>query len=341
MSTLHLVIAQLCFILTGVPMVLLYQKETYMGGNYPWSFLGSISRYTTLIYFAIIPLLIDYFTQNDKRLLQLSFIKLKYIFPIAICDVVNVCAAAYAYQAAGACIYIVIYSAVTIFTGLIRTIFLKKKLATLQWKAIIIITIGLAIVSVDSELNEFNITLVFGIFATLISALMDATMYVFSERALDIKYNKEINIIITEWEIIVSVGVIGLCVSAIYISIYSMAGEFNSFVIAPMKEDYKLIVMYWMIQGVVIAAHGVAFIYVVSLSSSVTAAVNKAVQSVLCFAAASIVFCSHHNELCFTWIMGISVVIVNIGTVLYACGKRSKTNKMENDYKQLDDFTVQ
>eukprot|EP01083_Nonionella_stella_P018375 51207_1 len=339
---MSIIIAHVSFLLTGPPMVLLHQKETYIGGNYPWSFLSNIAQYTAMTSFAVIPLLIDSFKRDPNRiptrrpLLQLSLLKLKYIFPIALCDVMDVCASAYAYQAVGASMFIVIYSSVTIFTGLIRKIFLQKDLTTLQWIAVIIITIGLAIISVDSELNEFNITLVFGMFATLISACMDASMYVFSERALDVRHNKEMDLVITEWDITVGVGLIGLCLSVMYICMYSIAGQFNNFVIAPMKVNYELIVLYWSIEGVVVATHYIGFYYVVALSSSVTAAVNKAVQSAFCFAAASMVFCSDHHSQCFTWIMAVSALIVNTGTVLYAYGKRKDKRNVRYGSEELN-----
>eukprot|EP01084_Bolivina_argentea_P183650 316865_1 len=151
--------------------------------------------------------------------------------------------------------------------------------------------------SINSQLNTFDFNLIMGIITTLIAALMDSTMYVFAERALDIKD-------ITEWDVTIGVGLIGSFITGLYIALYSLLGEFDHFVKDPMKRNYNVIIFYWALDSVAISVHYLSFYFVIKLSSSVTAAVNKAVQSILCLVAASILYCSSHKNTCLTWIIG-------------------------------------
>eukprot|EP01084_Bolivina_argentea_P177562 307034_1 len=92
MSLAKQISVQLLFLLTGPPMVLLTQYETYIGGNYPLSFLQNVSQYVGMTALAIIPIIFDCIQKQRfnkstdikseyKPILQLTFNKFKYIFP--------------------------------------------------------------------------------------------------------------------------------------------------------------------------------------------------------------------------------------------------------------------
>ena len=335
--------AQLMFLLTGPPMVLLTQYETYMGGNSTWSFCSAVAQYSAMTLFAVIPLAIDAIRNRNqsaarkpKPLLRLSRWKLRYILPIALFDVLDVWAASYAYTSAGAALFIVLYSSVTIFTGLIRRCYLQKTLSHLQWTAVVIITVGVAVTAADTQIRAFDFTLLLGICASLLSALMDALMYVCAERALSQRNAAHERI--SEWDIMTGVGVLGSVVSLLYVVSYVAAGEWDNFVDDHRRNSYLRIALFWSLEGIAVAAHYVGFFYVVSLSSSVSAAVNKAVQSIVCLLCASVVFCEQHHKQCVSWTVATAAVLVNFGTVLYSIGHvgESRDTQSENKTGNVD-----
>jgi drug/metabolite transporter (DMT)-like permease len=95
-------------------------------------------------------------------------------------------------KGAGSGLYIVIFSSLTVWTALIRRVGFGRKLEWTKWAAVAMITIGLAVDSINVVVehpvkcdkdgepvqDRVDMTLIFGMLAALTCAMFDAAMCV-------------------------------------------------------------------------------------------------------------------------------------------------------------------
>ena len=259
-----------------------------------------------------------------------------FILPIACADIADVFLHTFGINYAGSALYIVFFSSVTVWTALVRKVWLKRRLAPLQWLAVVFITVSLSVTGVfhGSTGDEPGAQLAFGIFMTLGAAVCDAFMYVLTERALEPGRAGP-----TPNEISTAVGAINLGVSLAYVCTYSAAGQWRPWVsdrIAAKGGNPRVVAGWWVAQAVVMWAHYLAFYYSVGCTSAVAAAVNKAVQSAGIFLLSAALYCNtswglgkaypavfvYDEKECLTPMRVVAIVVVCASVLLYALGYR-------------------
>ena len=308
------------FLATGIPMVLLMQDVTNLGGNNPLAFLGAVSTYGGLVIGGGGAILLgrvfrgrDAGTlQSEKGVTRDAYGNEVFrngscfwiVLPIALADFSDKYFMAWALTYAGSGLYIVIFSSLTVFTALIRRCFLKRKLLPVQWLAIVVINIGLGLTSLNAEFGHFSWTIAGGIAASLTCALTDAIFYVLCERALtQVPEDKRPS----ENDICTVHGLIGGTLTAVYLFVYWQAGKWETWV-----DDYRNdtltrtkgaheggtgseITILWACLGIVYWLHYLTFYYCTGLASSVASGVNKAAQATLVFVTTDLFFCRKND----------------------------------------------
>eukprot|EP01047_Picozoa_sp_COSAG01_P053596 COSAG01_NODE_5762_length_4048_cov_3.069385_1_plen_487_part_00 len=342
------------FLATGIPMVLLLAEVTHIGGNNPLAFIGAVSTYSGLLGGGVGAILLGRLFRpraaggtlqsntsvacdvygNEVFRNGVCFFT---VLPIALADIGDKYFMAFALTHAGPGLYIVIFSSLTVFTALIRYFFLKRQLLPIQWLAICVINLGLGLTSLNAEFKKFSWELAGGIAASLACAFADAIFYVLCERALTKLPQTQRP---SENDICTVHGLIGAVLTAMYISIYSLAGRWGTWVegykndtMTRSKGQYEggsdsLVAILWVVIGVIYWLHYLTFYYCTGLASSVASGVNKSAQATLVFVGSHLLFC-HPNDYndhtaskteCLTYERAACCAIVISGVLLYSVG---------------------
>jgi drug/metabolite transporter (DMT)-like permease len=116
----------------------------------------------------------------------------KLVVPVALFDFGDKWFQLFGIKGAGSGLYIVIFSSLTVWTALIRRVGFGRKLEWTKWAAVAMITIGLAVDSINVVVehpvkcdkdgepvqDRVDMTLIFGMLAALTCAMFDAAMCV-------------------------------------------------------------------------------------------------------------------------------------------------------------------
>eukprot|EP01047_Picozoa_sp_COSAG01_P058768 COSAG01_NODE_6966_length_3413_cov_7.056427_3_plen_199_part_00 len=114
----------------------------------------------------------------------------KLVVPVALFDFGDKWFQLFGIKGAGSGLYIVIFSSLTVWTALIRRVGFGRKLESSKWAAVAMITIGLAVDSINVVVehpvkcdkdgepvqDRVDMTLIFGMLAALACAMFDAAM---------------------------------------------------------------------------------------------------------------------------------------------------------------------
>jgi len=354
------------FCVTGLLMILMTVELNDWGGNYGWAFLSALAQYSGMLCFGLVfELSCSPRTSASasgarggrpppggvaRRLHDLArrcWAQRRLIAPIALADIADVFLHAFGLNYAGPALYIVFFSSVTVWTALIRRMWLKRTLAPQQWCAVGALTVALAVTGAEhgGAGGEPAAKLVLGIALTLGAAVCDACMYVLTERALGAGKAGGGAAGVgggggpSPSEITVGVGALNLAASVLYVGCYSAAGRWQAWVpdqIRAKGGDPRAVVVGWAAMSFVMFLHYLSFYYSVGAASAVGAAVNKAVQSAATFLASAALYCNtswglgkaypaafvYDEKDCLTPLRGAAILVVCGSVLLYAHGYR-------------------
>ena len=174
--------ATLALVLISAP-----RRAVYLGGGDPEAFAGGFFQYAGFLVcqaLCTIPwLLCGRPTTPCVREFRLfpngiKWTLVKLVVPVALFDVGDKYFQLFGIQAAGSGLYIVIFSSLTVWTALIRRFGFGRALPNIKWLAVLLITAGLAVDAVSTEMNSpvegIDLYLLGGMAAALAAALFDA-----------------------------------------------------------------------------------------------------------------------------------------------------------------------
>lgn len=174
--------ATLALVLISAP-----RRAVYLGGGDPEAFAGGFFQYAGFLVcqaLCTIPwLLCGRPTTPCVREFRLfpngiKWTLVKLVVPVALFDVGDKYFQLFGIQAAGSGLYIVIFSSLTVWTALIRRFGFGRSLPNIKWLAVLLITAGLAVDAVSTEMNSpvegIDLYLLGGMAAALAAALFDA-----------------------------------------------------------------------------------------------------------------------------------------------------------------------
>lgn len=305
--------SNLTFCLTGIAMVVLVQWEDYAG-------LGSA---TTAL--NVLPLFLgqagcvgELFRDTDHRRYEHR------MWGVAMLNLMGEILLQACIAISGSALYVVLFSSSTVFAALLKWGILGVLLSPWQWGSIVLIMLGLVLSSVNDLATSSTDPLhtAVGVCCGLGAALVYAGYYTLSEMIVK-GYGKAPEDTLrppSPATLAAFSGLVNSFIIGLYILLYDgprwqqqVASE-----VAETGTPYLSIVCVYLVLIVMDGLHMLAIFYLVREGGAVVVAINKAVQSVLTFAASHVFYCAFHREQCFTDIRGISMALVCSGVVLYA-----------------------
>jgi drug/metabolite transporter (DMT)-like permease len=233
---------------------------------------------------------------------------------------------------AGPTIFAIIYSSVTVWTALYSYVLLSRKLSIFQWGGVIIVFFGLVITSINSVSvgqHVFN-----GTILILIGSSLHALTYVLSEIIMtQQKLSLQLNCSIQ--------AIVACTLYFLWQMIYTKK-YYHEKIEIPMIESGTTIQVALMILFSLSLSnliHATSFFYTLKYfpGGATSAGVMKGLQAVLVFVFSSLVYCTtgefHGSneigegdkeklyggeEMCFTYIKFVSLVVVLTGVILFA-----------------------
>ncbi len=172
--------SQLIFFLSGSIFVF-NQQESYWGANDPRSMLNGVSQYAGMSVFALVWAAL---TRRRSPLLALRASKLRAALTVAIPDACDTFFMVYGIAHAGSGVFIIVFAFVTVWTAMFRKCILRRNITWRQWVALLLIAGGQCVVVMGTNAGGGEGSFLLGAGATLVAALCDAIMYVFTERVL-------------------------------------------------------------------------------------------------------------------------------------------------------------
>lgn len=227
---------------------------------------------------------------------------------------------------AGSGLYQVVFSGATVFTALLATIFLRKRMSLTQWFFIALITSGLMITAeqVTHTATEAGAaSLVSGVSFVLVSCLFYSTNYVIAEHVLDHDADPEEDLILpppSGLDLSLYCGGTCLILFGAYVLTHTLP-NWNSLVVSSIEKHHgntTLILEEYIYLTIASFFHAVSHYDVVATAGAVPIGVLNALRAVSVFAVSSALFCSQQASQCYTSRKGISTAIVIMGAFGYS-----------------------
>lgn len=226
---------------------------------------------------------------------------------------------------AGATIFAVIYSSVTIWTAVFSVIILHRSLSIYQWISIFIVFSGLTYTATDSV--NLGHDVIRGTILILFGSCLHGGTYVFSEAImigndqLTPRQNTSIQ------------GLVA-CTGYLLWQIFYTIPRWEHLIEEPMEvaetSNVKAILI-MLSFSLLNLAHSYSFYHTLKYfpGGSTSAGVMKGLQAVIVFIAAHFLFCNHHGlgqEMCFSRVKLISLILVVGGVMLFGYFTRNNYN---------------
>eukprot|EP01051_Picozoa_sp_SAG22_P011034 SAG22_NODE_1031_length_5932_cov_2.590948_4_plen_378_part_00 len=192
--------ANTTFLVTGWVMIIGNQQLGYYQANSPYSFLAGIAQYVGMSVGGLGWLAGRWLLFGGPRPFEAARRSgavggyLKQVLLVALPDIADTFFTIFGILNLGSGLFIIVFSFVTVLAALIRWAFLRKKLHSRQWVALGLITGVLIFTGGADQLGSaggFDRQRLVGLVCTLVATLMDAIMYVCSERLLGITHRQQ------------------------------------------------------------------------------------------------------------------------------------------------------
>lgn len=240
---------------------------------------------------------------------------------------------------AGPTIFAIIYSSVTVWTAIYSRIMLQRKLRLPQWVGIFIVFGGLSITAKSSV--SIGPDVFHGAVLVILGSSLHAMTYVLSEAIMNSQSTSSTQKISVEMNCAIQ-GVIASSVFILWQILYTRK-HFEDKIYLPMKEagtsieKASAILISLSLSNLV---HSYSFFYTLKHfpGGATSAGVMKGVQAVLVFIFSSMVYCGTigGDEMCFSTIKFISLVVVIGGMLLYSAATDMQAVG-PNRYAKLND----
>jgi len=327
--------SQFIFLSTGIITTIGYQYLLYKGAADKTSLLPVAANYygTALALFLPeekTPIVIS--AQHPKLIIpKTNWNFHARVFLISIFEILGNVFSILGIIYAGSGVFQVIYSSLVIFTAIWARIFLRKKLASGQWYAILIVTLGLSFSAfgnkdISNDQSQWGSLL--GAVFTLLCTIMYSFVYIISEGLLTSKNPPSPQRLQTFDGIYVAILV------TIYLITYTIP-NFKTLVYDKVEEHqgvWSIIIMVYMVLVLSGFLHSYTHFKLLSSIGSVSTGILQSLRAISVFAFSAWFFCEGHPNQCFTISKGISTVIV-IGGILYfsRVGAQNATKKGGTD----------
>lgn len=230
---------------------------------------------------------------------------------------------------AGSGIYQVVFSGATVFTALLTTFFLKKRLSFFQWLFVAIITSGLMVTAeqvthLTAETGAAS--LVSGVSFVLVSCLFYSTNYVIAEYFLDREHtdvaDEEPNVLPPPSSLELSLYQGGTCLLLFgtYVLVHTIP-NWKSLVTSSIERHHgntTIIMEEYFYLTVASFLHAVSHYDVVATVGAVPVGVLNALRAVSVFGVSSLLFCTHQASQCYNSRKGVSTAVVVFGAFGYS-----------------------
>lgn len=214
---------------------------------------------------------------------------------------------------AGASIFTVIYSSITIYTAIFSYLVLGRRLAVGQWMGIFITVFGLGLASEGA--GKEGSTIVAGVCLISIGSIMHSLIYVLTEYLMGHVEDP------CEPEMLGSMlGLIAVGMNMSWQIVYTIP-RWDTLVLQNIEThngDIRIVLLCYL--GIVLSSlgHSFCFFRLLKSAGSTTTGMMKCVQAVGLFLASHFAFCGINPHECFTMDKAGSLVIVLTGVMLYS-----------------------
>jgi len=198
---------------------------------------------------------------------------------------------------AGSGIYQVIYSAVTVFSALLRRIFLKYSLSKQQWIAIFIATFGISMSTIGQSSTPEAFNVMIGILFTLLGTLFMSLVYVLNEYFMTRALNPP-----SPRELCSTIGSFGTLFCMTYIILYPLRNFDEMVVKNVVAHNGNIIVILSCYFLLVLSSflHSWSFYYLMRSEGAVSTGILQPLRAVIVFFTSAIFYCDHQESQCYT-----------------------------------------
>lgn len=231
---------------------------------------------------------------------------------------------------AGSGLYQVVFSGATVFTAILSTFFLRKRLTACQWLAVAVITFGLLLTAeqvAHMPVDAGTSSLISGLMFVLVSCLFYSTNYVIAEHLLDAQRMPESHY--TDGSVLpppsgldLSLYTGGSCLALFvaYILAHTVP-RWDALVTSSIARHHGnrlLIGEHYACLTVASFFHAVSHYDVVATVGAVAVGVLNALRAVSVFAVSSWLFCAWQASQCYSPRKGTATALVIAGAVAYS-----------------------
>lgn len=359
---IRILLSATVFILTGLVQTVCIQSVLYSGGGDRSTFLLAIPNYLgiVLVYFlgARVFRLLDSFgawsagrvdsnrvhsalyTHHNNHLKtdpvhHLGFCQTLFhkerrkLFVLAFNELGGFLTGLTGLSIAGSGLYQVVFSGATVFTALLSTFLLRKRLTIPQWLCVAVITTGLMITAeqvTHASTEAGAASLVSGISFVLVSCLFYSTNYVIAEHFLDPTradtHQDEPTVLPPPSGLDLSLYTGGSCLLlfGVYVSMHTIP-NWNLLVTSSIQRHHgntTLILEEYLYLTIASFFHAISHYDVVATVGAVPIGVCNAIRAVSVFGVSSLLFCTHQASQCYNSRKGVSTAIVILGALGYS-----------------------
>lgn len=244
---------------------------------------------------------------------------------------------------AGSGLYQVVFSGATVFTALLSTFFLRKRLSLMQWTFVAVISAGLMITAeqvAHSTTEAGAASLVSGVSFVLVSCLFYSMNYVIAEHFLDhhdpaLVSEDDTTILPPPSGLDLSLYTGGSCliIFGIYVSLHTLP-HWTELVTSSIERHHgnnTIILEQYLYLTVASFFHAISHYDIVATVGAVPVGVLNAIRAVSVFGVSSLLFCTHQASQCYNSRKGASTAVVIIGAFGYsAASQASKARASSN-----------
>lgn len=230
---------------------------------------------------------------------------------------------------AGSGLYQVVFSGATVFTALLSTFFLRKRLSLGQWFFVAVITSGLMITAeqvTHTSTEAGAASLVSGVSFVLVSCLFYSTNYVIVEHFLGKEHadpaDEEPTTLPPPTSLDLSLYTGGTCLFlfGIYVLTHTVP-NWGALVTSSIEKHHgntTLILEEYLYLTVASFFHAITHYDIVATVGAVPIGILNALRAVSVFGASSWLFCAHQASQCYSSRKGASTALVILGALGYS-----------------------
>lgn len=318
---------KIVFVLTGVAQTLLAQVAFYAGGAAPSSLLPVAANYFGCFLSLLIPqhevakekesIETDVFSRSRCGTMVPAVTPLagRFIAGLAVLDFVGHTLSILGLMSAGSGTYQVIYSTVVVFAAVWSQLILKRVLSSQHWLAVVLAAFGLSLsvlghgspheVAEDHSVEvEKEHRYVFGVALTLLGTLVFSFHYTVAD------YLAALPNAPTGHAIRTRLGFYLAAMACAY-EVFVTLPNFQELVLDQIHPGKGLTVFLTYLSLIVASClHLISFFQLMGKIGAVSIGILQTARSVFVFVLSHVLFCSSHEEQCFTMWKGVSTVVV-------------------------------